>query len=173
METVGCNEIQQQDLFGVYLMPNGEMLKELKKLADEDEISIKAAIRLILTSQVTVHNDIGSIIDFQKGLNKSLDSYIKKRDENANSQKKAIENLTKINLKEHTEIKEEVESTRTCIREGLKEIKENPSIVVGTFIKKYPKITYFLGAVSLIVVNLWFIPEFRNIVLGWLKIAIP
>ncbi|KKN52721.1 hypothetical protein LCGC14_0609580 [marine sediment metagenome] len=129
-------------------MPNGEMLEELKKLAAEDEISIKSAIRLILTSQVEVHNDIAVILKSQRGLDKVLDSFI-------------------------IETKEEMKSIRTCIRTSVRKIEENSVIKLGLFIKKYPKITYFLGVTGFVIMNLWFVEDFRSLVLEWLKIPIP
>ena len=121
-------------------MANGEMLDELRALAEADKIPTTTALRLLMAATAEMYEGMKTVIEGQKGTH-DLSKKIEAIDEK-------LEGLNKT----------------------LEETKRNPMVRFGQFIKDHPKWAWTAGSVLFLIFNLWFIPGFRRAVLILLRL---
>lgn len=130
-------------------MGNGQMLNELRKLAEsKGELSHEAALRLTLSALANIYDTTQKFIDLQEERYKNMERC-------DNEIAHSIDCLS-------TQITE--------LKQANEKILKNPAIGFGNFITDKPKLSAFLGFAFFVLINLWFLPGFRHLILLWLNV---
>ena len=117
---------------------NGEMLDELRRIASgENPIPQKQANRLLIAAMVGV---VEEFTNLRKDL---VDSRKIVAD--------ALKVEQEINRAEHQEIKN-----------ALAGVNLNPAIILGAWVKQHPKAAAAAFLVLFVLLNMWFVSDFRG-----------
>lgn len=116
-------------------MANGEMLDELRALAEAEKIPTTTALRLLMAATAEMYEGMKTVINGQKDTH-DLSEKIEAIDDKLEGLKKTLE-----------------------------ETKRNPMVRLGQFMKDHPKWAWTAASILFLIFNLWFIPGFRRAIL--------
>jgi hypothetical protein len=129
-------------------MGNGEMLKELRALADADKIPTQAALRLIMSAQADMYEKLGCLSDVQGDCQ---DEIVRLRND---KQRTAEDNGRLI-----AELAEKVDAAVKRIddlKTPIETVAKNPVVVVGRAIQDHRRWAWSIGAGIFLLLSLWF-----------------
>ena len=166
-------------------MANGQMLAELREMAQAEKITTPAALRLIITSQIEFHEKLSGMEKDQKELRDQLMGTERTREkdaEEASDQKDTlrreqndliqtltnkVQELSDGMTKDIKNLSDRVDCLASDPVTGINRLFKNPLIVVGFFVQKHPKWALTIFILFLLMLNLWLIDDFRIAVLQW------
>jgi hypothetical protein len=158
-------------------MSNGQMLNELREMAQAEKITTSSALRLIITSQIEFHEKLSGMEEDQQALRNQLLGSEQARDKEAgatkdenddmwNQQNGLIQRLSdQVQL-----LSDRVDRLVDDPKIGIQRLFNNPMITIGFFIQQHPKWALAIFVAFLLFLNLWLIDDLRISVLEWLHV---
>ena len=169
-------------------MANGQMLQELREMAQADKITTTSALRLLIVSNIETLQKLTSVENSQRQLSERLncaehdrelkDAEAKDEYEDGmtaqtrliHELKGQVELLANNMSKDIKAVSDRIDNMVEDPEIGIKRLFKNPAIVVGFFFQQRPKLAIALFIVTLLFLNLWLVDEFRFNVLRWLHV---
>ena len=155
------------------MTPSKKMLIELRELAEAEEISTNAALRLLLSAVGDLFEKVESIAMTNQNLEKerqaSLALESRRLDElqrlvaQIQTTTESIDNMT-------IKFRDSLQADITLIRTDLQVLEKNYLIQLGHFLQTRPKVAGTIFVIILIFANLWFVASFRQSVLLMLRV---
>ena len=150
-------------------MTNGSMLKDLRRLAEKDEIPEPIAMQLMLSAIADLYEKVDLILDAMvvesKERNKITGELSSKHEKELHEMMASSnETLAGLNLC-ITEFKEDVSANLVKLNDATSKFEKNPFIKFGGLYSDSPKIFWAIIAGIFVTLNLWFIEGFRRAIL--------
>jgi len=168
-------------------MANGEMLRELRTMAEADKLQTATALRLILSAMAELYERTARISDT---LECSNDDLVKTRAQYSAERadqvrmigdlSTKVDQLTKKLDNVGTEVETVMDRTNTLatrvnditgqVERGTVAIRGNVAYKMGKLIQEHPRLALAATTVVVLLSNLWFITSFRRAVLLLLNV---
>lgn len=147
-------------------MANGDMIAELRKLAESDgKISTPAALRMTLSALAQQHDTLLKIQADQECVNDNREA----QDREITALKNDMEKIKK-QVEQIEGLSESLERLTGEIQKLANVLTNNPVVSIGQFIRDHPRLAAAGLAILLILANVWFIEAFRIGILEWLGV---
>lgn len=153
-------------------MSNGEMLKELRLLAESDKVPTASALRLVMSAMAEVHERTEEIVKTQECYSDELEVSRKQYTEERAEQSRLINSLAeKIDVLagKVDGMDSKIDGVSADVKSVTADVKGNLAYKIGNFVKEHPKIVAVVATIAVVVSNLWFITTFRRSVLLLLR----
>jgi hypothetical protein len=158
-------------------MANGQMLNELREMANAEKITTSSALRLLITSQIEFLEKLTGMEKEQQALRDQLVGSEQAREKEAGATKDENDDMWELQNGLINRLSDQVQSLSDRVntlvddpKTGIKRLFNNPLIVIGFFIQQHPKWALVIFVAILILLNMWLIDDIRINVLRWLHV---
>jgi hypothetical protein len=169
-------------------MANGQMLNELREMANAEKITTSSALRLLITSQIEFLEKLTGMEKEQQALRDQLVGSEQAREKEAGAAKDENDDMWELQnglinrlsnqvqalsdgmSKEIQELSGRVNKLADNPETGIKRLFTNPMIIVGFFVQEHPKWALAIFVALLLLLNMWLIDDIRINILRWLHV---
>jgi len=169
-------------------MANGEMLRELRTMAEADKLQTATALRLILSAMAELYERTARMSDawdcYSDELSRTRAQYANERSDQVRmigDLSVKVDQLTSTLNSVGAEVEAVVERVDSLtgkvndvtgqVERGTVAIRDNIAFRAGKLVQAHPKIVMAGATVLIVLSNLWFIPSVRRAVL--LLLSLP